>query len=86
MAAKTLAPQRPSRSSYRPSGRRLTMNTIMTGLLGLAAAGVVALLLWILVYIAGQGLKFLGPEFLTQPPPGDPRKPAAASRTASSDR
>jgi phosphate transport system permease protein len=52
--------------------RRLSVNTAMTVVLCLVTAGVVALLLWILGYVAGQGLKYLGPMFLTHTPPGDP--------------
>jgi phosphate transport system permease protein len=29
-------------------------------------------LAWVLVYVASQGLKYLGPEFLSQNPPGNP--------------
>jgi phosphate transport system permease protein len=52
--------------------RRLGTDKTTTALLALAALGTVALLLWVLAYVAGQGLKFLGPTFLTQTPPGDP--------------
>jgi phosphate transport system permease protein len=47
----------------------------MTVLLGLVLAAVAAALVWVLVYVAGQGLKYLGPTFLTQTPPGDPSQP-----------
>jgi phosphate transport system permease protein len=47
----------------------------MTVLLALAMAIAIAVLAWVLIYVAGQGLKFLGPTFLTQTPPGDPSKP-----------
>ncbi|MDF3289674.1 phosphate ABC transporter permease PstA [Streptomyces silvisoli] len=52
--------------------RRMAVNAVMTVVLGLVTVGVVALLLWILAYVAGQGLKYLGPMFLTRTPPGDP--------------
>ncbi|MEU1629930.1 phosphate ABC transporter permease PstA [Streptomyces sp. NPDC020096] len=67
MAART-----PASPARRGLPHRLAVNTVMTGVLALATAGVVALLVWILAYVAGQGLKYLGPMFLTQTPPGDP--------------
>lgn len=58
----------------RPPSRRLrkVQNNLATGLLGLAMAATVAVLLWVLIYVADQGLRYLGPEFLTQTPPGNP--------------
>jgi phosphate transport system permease protein len=38
----------------------------------LVMAGVLALLLWVLSYVAIKGFKFLGPQFVTQTPPGNP--------------
>ena len=35
----------------------------------------VGMLVWVLAYVAGQGLKYLGPQFLTQTPPGNPSRP-----------
>lgn len=56
-----------------PNGpRRKFVNTVMTTLLALVMAGTIAILLWVLAYVAAQGLKYLGPEFLTQTPPGNP--------------
>lgn len=52
--------------------RRYRTNRAATALLALVVAGVLAILLWILVYVAQQGLKYLGPAFLTQTPPGNP--------------
>ena len=35
-------------------------------------AATLAVLAWVLVYVAAQGLKYLGPGFFTQTPPGNP--------------
>jgi len=51
--------------------RRRVRNVIMTALLALTAAAAIVVLVWVLGYVAVQGLQFLGPEFLTQNPPGD---------------
>ncbi len=53
-------------------GRRKIVDKVMTGLLALVAAATVGVLLWVLGYVAAEGLKYLGPEFLTQTPPGNP--------------
>ena len=59
-----------------PADRRSKMtNVVMTGLLAVVMAATVAVLIWVLAYVAGQGLKYLGPEFLTQTPPGNPSTP-----------
>jgi phosphate transport system permease protein len=47
----------------------------MTGVLGAATVAAVAALIWILAYVATQGLRYLGPEFLTSTPPGNPSDP-----------
>jgi phosphate transport system permease protein len=52
--------------------RRHARNRVMTGVLGVIMAATLAVLAWVLIYVAGQGLKYLGPEFLTQTPPGNP--------------
>lgn len=52
--------------------RRRVVNAVMTTVLALAMAATIAVLLWVLGYVAVQGLKYLGPEFLTQTPPGNP--------------
>lgn len=52
--------------------RRRAVDRATTVLLALVMAGTVAVLIWVLAYVALQGLKFLGPEFLTQTPPGNP--------------
>ncbi len=54
--------------------RRLT-NLFMHGLLLLVMVATAGVLIWVLAYVAGQGLKYLGPQFLTQTPPGNPSQP-----------
>lgn len=44
----------------------------MTVVLATVVAVAIAVLLWVLGYVAAQGLKYLGPQFLTETPPGDP--------------
>lgn len=56
-------------------GRRRVIDRVMTALLGLALVVTLAVLVWVLIYVAAQGLKYLGPTFLTQTPPGDPSLP-----------
>lgn len=55
--------------------RRKAKNLLMTVILVLLAATTIAVLLWVLGYVANQGLKYLGPEFLTNTPPGNPAAP-----------
>jgi phosphate transport system permease protein len=55
--------------------RRELTNLFMHGLLLLVMIATVGVLVWVLAYVAGQGLKYLGPEFLTQTPPGNPSEP-----------
>ena len=55
--------------------RRQITNLFMHAVLLLVMIATVAVLAWVLVYVAGQGLKYLGPEFLTQTPPGNPSQP-----------
>ena len=55
--------------------RRQITNLFVHAVLLLVMVGTVAVLAWVLVYVAGQGLKYLGPEFLTQTPPGNPSQP-----------
>jgi phosphate transport system permease protein len=64
----------PTPGPRRPAAlrRRLARDKATTILLAAAGAGTVALLLWVLGYVANQGLKYLGPDFLAQTPPGDP--------------
>jgi phosphate transport system permease protein len=44
----------------------------MTIVLAVVMAIVIAVLLWVLGYVAAQGFKYLGVQFLTQTPPGNP--------------
>ena len=55
--------------------RRQLTNLFIHGLLLLVMIGTVGVLVWVLAYVAGQGLKYLGPQFLTQTPPGNPSQP-----------
>jgi phosphate transport system permease protein len=48
--------------------RRQITNLLMHAVLLLVMIATVGVLAWVLVYVAGQGLKYLGPEFLTQTP------------------
>ncbi len=67
------SPPVPKPSSPAPAaGRRRFSNIAMHTLLALVMAATIAVLIWVLAYVAGQGLKYLGPEFLTQTPPGNP--------------
>ena len=52
--------------------RRRAVDRTATVLLALTMAATVAVLVWVLAYVAIKGLRFLGPEFLTQTPPGNP--------------
>ncbi|MGI5243140.1 phosphate ABC transporter permease PstA [Dactylosporangium sp. CA-139066] len=78
MAVQTLPrPTPPGRppTSLDPAARisrRKVSNAAMTGLLTLLTAATVGALLWVLGYVALEGLQFLGPEFLTNTPPGNP--------------
>ncbi len=47
----------------------------MTVLLAIVMAATLAVLAWVLVYVAAQGLKYLNLAFLTQTPPGNPAQP-----------
>ncbi|MGE5289308.1 MAG: phosphate ABC transporter permease PstA [Micromonosporaceae bacterium] len=55
--------------------RRHVVDRVMTMLLGLALVATIGVLVWVLIYVAAQGLKYLGPAFVTQTPPGDPSQP-----------
>jgi len=55
--------------------RRQITNLLMHAVLLLVMIATVGMLVWVLAYVAGQGLKYLGPEFLTQTPPGNPSQP-----------
>lgn len=79
------APPRPTPPGrQRPDGglgavpglaRRHVTDRVMTVLLGLMLAVTLGVLVWVLAYVAGQGLRYLGPTFLTQTPPGNPSQP-----------
>jgi phosphate transport system permease protein len=53
------------------SGRHVK-DVAMTVLLAVVMLATLAVLGWVLVYVAAQGLKYLGPTFFTQNPPGNP--------------
>jgi phosphate transport system permease protein len=52
--------------------RRKRTDRAMTVAMALIVAFVLALLVWVLYYVAQQGLKYLGPTFWSQTPPGNP--------------
>ncbi|HUZ23355.1 MAG TPA: phosphate ABC transporter permease PstA [Streptosporangiaceae bacterium] len=52
--------------------RRHARDRAMTVLLAVVMAVTLAVLAWVLVYVAAQGLKYLGPAFFTRTPPGNP--------------
>jgi phosphate transport system permease protein len=54
------------------TGRRKRKNLAMITALSAVVAAAIAVLVWVLGYVAAQGLKYLGPQFLTQTPPGNP--------------
>jgi phosphate transport system permease protein len=68
----TAPPAPPAASRVPPARRRRASNLAMHVLLGAVMAATVGVLIWVLAYVAGQGFKYLGPEFLTQTPPGNP--------------
>lgn len=55
--------------------RRRAVDAAMTLLLGLVTAAAIAVLIWVLSYVATEGLRLWGPEFLTHTPPGNPAEP-----------
>lgn len=73
----TLATQTPNVSikATRVARRRKITNVAMTGVLTATMVSTIAVLVWVLGYVAAEGLKYLGPEFLTQTPPGNPGQP-----------
>jgi phosphate transport system permease protein len=52
--------------------RRRAMDRAATLLLAVVMAATIGVLVWVLGYVALEGLKYLGPEFLTNTPPGNP--------------
>lgn len=75
-----MAPPMPPRTPEAPQlagesaslTRRHAKDRAMTALLALLMAITVAVLAWVIVYVAAQGLRYLGPLFLTQTPPASP--------------
>jgi phosphate transport system permease protein len=65
----------PAITAFPGERRRQITNLIMHAILLLVMIATVGVLVWVLTYVAGQGLKYLGPEFLTQTPPGNPSQP-----------
>jgi phosphate transport system permease protein len=52
--------------------RRRAKNQVLTGLLVAAVVLAIAVLAWVLIYVAIQGFGAINPDFLTQNPPGYP--------------
>ena len=52
--------------------RRRIKDRAVTGVLSLAMAATLGILLWVLVYVSIQGLQLIGPGFLLSTPPGNP--------------
>ncbi|HXO66508.1 MAG TPA: phosphate ABC transporter permease PstA [Candidatus Dormibacteraeota bacterium] len=52
--------------------RRRRKNLLVTIVLGLAVVATLAILAWVLVYVAVRGVEFLGPDFFFKTPPGNP--------------
>ena len=76
MSTPVQAPYRALPTGSTPGLRkRKAVNGAVTVLLTLVMAATLGVLLWVLAYVAAQGLKYLGPEFLTNTPPGDPSAP-----------
>ncbi len=65
----------PAITAFPGERRRQIANLLMHAVLILIMIATVGVLAWVLAYVAGKGLKFLGPEFLTQTPPGNPSQP-----------
>jgi phosphate transport system permease protein len=72
MTATELRRPAPSRSRHVVTRRRRVVDRMMRLQLSLVTAATIAVLVWILGYVAAQGLRFLGPEFFTTTPPGNP--------------
>ena len=65
----------PTLTAFPGERRRQITNLLMHAVLLLVMIATIGVLVWVLAYVAGQGLKYLGPEFLTQTPPGNPSQP-----------
>jgi phosphate transport system permease protein len=61
-----------TRSSLPTLRRRRLVNSIMMAVLGATMVVAVAILAWVLVYVAIQGLTYMGPDFIFKTPPGNP--------------
>jgi phosphate transport system permease protein len=73
MAAKMSPALLNGQASHSPGSRlRRGRDKTMTVALAVLVAIAVAVLAWVLAYVAGQGLKYLGPAFFTNTPPGNP--------------
>jgi phosphate transport system permease protein len=59
----------------RHAARRRRRGAVATALLGLMMAATLAVLAWVLVYVALKGLTYLTPAFFTSNPPGNPSAP-----------
>ncbi len=68
----TVRPHAPTASHVPGLARRHATDRAMTVLLAVAVLVTIAVLAWVLVYVAAQGLKYLGPGFFTSTPPGNP--------------
>ena len=75
MLDRQLKPQSRIIGQFPGERRRHLTNLVIHGLLLLVMMATVGALVWVLAYVAGQGLKYLGPQFLTQTPPGNPGDP-----------
>ena len=71
-AAPTMPTRPPLGQSTTATARRKRKNITMVVVLSAVLAVAIAMLIWVLGYVAAQGLKYLGPQFLTQTPPGNP--------------
>ncbi|MGA7055732.1 MAG: phosphate ABC transporter permease PstA [Mycobacterium sp.] len=65
----------PALAAFPGERRRQITNLLMHTVLLTVMIATVGVLVWVLAYVAGQGLKYLGPEFLSQTPPGNPSQP-----------
>lgn len=65
----------PALTAFPGERRRQITNLLMHAVLLLVMIATIGVLVWVLAYVAGQGLKYLGPEFLSQTPPGNPSQP-----------
>ncbi len=65
----------PPLTAFPGERRRQITNLAMHTVLLMVMIATIGVLVWVLAYVAGQGLKYLGPEFLTQTPPGNPSQP-----------